>query len=310
MAYPQSLPGPVAEYALHFNFPVDWQILPGNVTLLLDISASFSNLMPSETQATISGLTGGDLHVSLNGQPILLKTLQENGDSTMEITFDSGLIKPVSRSASNELLIRWDGSAACQMNLLSNITLLPSSRLLLAYDQGMPSFTLNDFPVPFWIEDALQPTSITFVLPEDATLSEIRAALITSAGLGRLSAGQQQIQTLTLTDYLANPATKSTILVFVEAERLEDSIRDALGIPAGLGLQAGEGSVQFFEMPTQGYGLLISGDAAGIVKAAQVLSTGQVIAAGDGTAMRVNAVNIPPAEPASEDLSLQGAGCR
>ena len=308
MAYPQSLPGPVSEIALRFNFPVDWQIQPGNVTLLLDISSTFSNLMPSETQQTISGLTGGDLHVSLNGQPILLKTLQENGDSTMEITFDSGLLKPVSRSGSNELLIRWDGSASCQMNLLSNITLLPSSRLLLIYDQGTPSFTLNDFPVPFIVEHALQPKSLTFLLSEDATLSEIHAALITSAGMGRLSAGKQQIKTMTLTDYLAQPAAKSPILVFAESERLEDAIRDALGLPAGLDLQAGEGSVQLFTLPTGGSGLWVSGDAAGIVKAAQVLSTGQVIAAGDGSAMRVNAVNIPPAEPASEDLSLQELG--
>jgi hypothetical protein len=305
---PQSLPGPVSEISLRFNFPLEWEITPGTMQLSLNIAAYFSNLMPSEEQEIITGLTGGNLSISLNGTPVLLETLQESGEATFEVNLDTDLLKEVSRSDANELIIRWDGSAACRMNLLSNITILPSSKMTLAYEPVSPSFTLNDYPVPFMVRNSLQPGLITLLLPEDATSAELRAALITSAGLGRLFAGKQHIRLLTVADYQAEGNQAKAILLFAEGTRLADDAIKALGYTNGMTVQAGEGTLQIFTHGNAGYGLLITGDADGIVKAAQVLSTGQLIAAGDGSTMRVNAVNVQPAVLGIETLTLQDLG--
>ncbi len=308
MAGPQPLTGPVSQHSIFFNFPAGWEPASESVVLTLEISAYFSSLMPAEDQETITGLTGGDLSVSLNGTTVLLTTLQDNGPQTLTAEFDPALLQPLSRNSANELVLRWDGSTACSMNLLSSVTVLPGSRISFEYLQAEPEFSLNDFPVPFAIRDSIDPGELVFLVLEDASASEIRAALTASAGFGRLSGGQQNIRMQTLEDYRAPSNGQETLLVFLESSRQDHEAMRSIGFAGALTSTEGEGIIQMFNTSAGKAAMLVSGDAEGIVKAAQLLSTGQVAAAGDLLRMNISEINPVQPDPGRENMTLQDLG--
>jgi hypothetical protein len=308
MSGPQSLTGPVSQHSIFFNFPAGWEPVSESLELTLEFTAYFSSLMPAEDEETITGLTGGDLSVSLNGTTILLATLQDSGPQTLTAEFDPALLQPLSRNSANELVLRWDGSAACSMNLLSSVTVLPGSLISFEYLESQPDFSLNDFPVPFVVRNSIEPGDLVFLVLEDASPGEIRAALTASAGFGRLSEGQQNIRMQTLEDYRAPSDGEETLLVFLESTKLDRSSVRSLGFTGALTTAEGEGTIQMFTAVTGSTALLVTGDGEGIVKAAQLLSTGQVAAAGNLFRMTVNEINPVQPDPGRENLTLQDLG--
>ena len=295
---PLSLSGPVSQYSFRFNFPADWTIPEQTITLSVDMIAYFASLTPAEDQEVISGLTGGDLSISLNGEPVFIQTLQESGEKTFEIKFSSNRLLSPSRRDVNELTLRWDGSAACLMNLLSNITILPTSSLAFRYEPESAEHFLNDFPVPFFINQAIQPKNLYFVLPEEPTPNTARAALIAAAGMGRVSQGELEISFHYENEI--ESLENNNLIIFQEW--------DSASSPdlQNIGLSEGEGLLQFSYEKNGSSKLLVGGINEGIVKAAQVLSSGQIMASGD--TLIISEVNLPSAINPSEDVSLQELG--
>ena len=307
MASEQVLAGPVSEASLKFNLPVDW-VPTGSVVLDLDFSAYFSSLVPQETASFISGLVGGNLSVSMNGSLIHTATLQQSGSQTLQITFDSALITTPKRGSSNELLIRWDGSSACLMNLFSSITLSPQSKLSFTYTEKANDFSLSDFPVPFVVENSIQPIPIKILLPASASLGEVRAALILAAGLGQISQGHARVELLPIDAIQSTGTENSNLILVATSEKLQDPAIRSLGLSADLSAGKGEGIVHLFKLAAGGSGLIVSGDEEGIVKAAQAVGADQVTPTQGETTMSVSAVNPPAALTESEDITLQELG--
>ena len=307
MTSPQALPGPVSEYSLRFNLPVEW-VPAGTVVLDVELSAFFSSLMPTANNESISGLIGGNLIVSLNGTQLGVKTLQQSGDQTIQFEFDSTLLTLPVRRSFNELQLRWDGASACLMNLLTNITIFPTSKLKFFYTESTSTLSLNHFPVPFIIENPLQPVSLILLLPASPTLSEIRAALIVAAGIGQLSGGASAFEMVSLEEFTPASADKRNLILITTSEKLGNLKMQSLGLPAQIQAGEGEGIIHLFQSSTGGYGLLVSGGEAGIIKAAQVVSANQIIAAGDAATMIVSAVFPPNSSTIKEDMTLQDLG--
>jgi hypothetical protein len=293
---PLSLVGPFSQYTLEFNLPSDWRVPAQNIMLSLDIVSFFSSIVPAENQEEISGLIGGNLSIILNGTPILIQTLQESGEKTIQIEFDASLLKPPSRQSVNELSFKWDGSTSCRlMNLLSSITVQPSSSLSLSYLVGSVPYSLNDFPVPFVISNSILPKPLYLTLPSEPSVNELRAALIVAAGIGRFSHGQQKIYVLSKND--KKPASGDLSISFVEWDTPAASdLRDGT-------LGEGEGVIDFLEVEDNSIFLRIGGVGDGIIKAAQVASTGQLTTTNN--ALIISEVNVPSPSVESEDLSLQ-----
>jgi hypothetical protein len=307
MVSEQILADPVSEYSLKFNLPVDW-VPTGSAVLDLDFSAYFSSLVPQETASSISGLIGGNLSVSMNGSLIHQATLQQSGSQTVQITFDSALITAPKRGGSNELLIRWDGSSACLMNLLSSITLSPQSKLSFTYTVKTDGFSLSDFPVPFVVENSLRPTSIKILLPASASLGEVRAALILAAGVGQISQGHTKVELLPIDAFQSNGTQNSNLILVATSEKLQDPAIRSLGLLADLSAGQAEGIVHVFKLAAGGSGLIVSGDEEGIVKAAQAVGADQVTPTQGDATMIVSAINPPAALTQSEDITLQELG--
>lgn len=307
MTSPQALPGPVSEYSLRFNLPADW-VPAGPVDLDLELSAFFSGLLPTENNGSVSGLVGGNLSVSLNGSVLGVKTLQQSGDQTIQYEFDSSLLTLPARTSYNELRVRWDGTSSCLMNLLTSVTIMPSSKFMFSYTENTSPLSLNSFPVPFIIENPLKPIPLILLLPASPAQSEMQAALIISAGIGQLSGGTLGFEMVPLDKYTPTLTDMKNVILIATSDKLGTPELQALGLPTQIKAGKAEGIIHLFQTSTRGYGLLISGDEAGIIKAAQVASANQVIAVGDAMTMIVSAINPPTSSVGKEDTTMQDLG--
>lgn len=306
LSVPRTLTGPVSEVELAFNLPSDWKP-EGVVSLDLDLAAFFSSLVATETSANLSGFVGGDLSVYLNDTQVGITTLQQSGQQVLNFQFDAGLFMPVTRDSINRLRIRWDGSISCLMNLLSSITISPSSKLTFGYAVAAQELTLNDFPAPFIVENPVNPVALKIVLPDQPSAGELRAAMILAAGIGQLSKGGVSADVIALANYRPSTDLPQNVFLVINSESLNSSTIPGLDLSTAYGVDAGEGLLQQWK-PDGGYGLLISGDETGIIKAAQAFSAGQVIASHDGLSMVVSNVNPVQPESSVEDMTLEDLG--
>ncbi|MRR29513.1 hypothetical protein EG834_04090, partial [bacterium] len=220
MVVPQTLTGPISEVDFTFNLPADWKP-EGTATLDLDIMAFFSSLVATESNQTLSGLVGGDLSVFLNDTLVGINTLQTSGQQTLHFEFDAALFTPVKRDGVNTLTIRWDGSISCLMNLLSSVTLTPTSKLSFGYDASQKSLTLNDFPAPFVVKNPVQAVPLKIILPADPSAGELRAAMILAAGIGQISSGQTFAEVISLADYQPSASNAQNVVLVANTDTMK-----------------------------------------------------------------------------------------
>ena len=306
MTAPRTLTSPISEFELRFNLPADWTA-EGTASLDLELSAYFSSLVASESTATLTGLVGGDLSVYLNDVLVNVTTLQQSGAQTLHMEFDAASFKPVSRDEVNILRVRWDGSVSCQTNLLSSVTIMPTSSLVFGYTETADHINLNSFPAPFVIENSLQPVPLVIVMPASPSAGELQATMILAAGIGQISKGFQTADVITVDEYQPSTSTRQNAILVANTDTLKALSLSKLGIKNSAQAAAGEGILTLFH-PDGGYGLLISGDETGIVKAAQAASADQVIAAGDAMTMIVSGINPVTPTTGQEDMTLEDLG--
>jgi hypothetical protein len=305
MELPRTLVSPISEVELLFNLPSDWAPT-GTGQITLNFSAFFSALVASEDTTSISGQVAGDLSVFLNGTQVGLTTLSQNGEQTMELTFDTGLLTRGTRGGSNSLRVRWDGSISCLMNLLSSATVLPTSTLAFSHTENTEPLTLNDFPAPFLVENTIQSVPLDLVVASEPGAGELRAAMILAAGMARLFKASDAVQLLSLEEYQVSNDESHNLLLVASTETVKALATD-WGLDEVPVVAEGVGIVHLFTT-AGGYGLLISGDESGVVKAAQAVSAGQVLTTAGETTMLVNAVNAPVTPSNLEDATLTDLG--
>ncbi len=306
MSNPQILTGPVSEYSQTFNLPVEW-FPEGSGKLTLNLSAFFSSLVATESTDAVTGLVGGDLSAYLNDTLLGVTTLTQAGQQTVQFDFNAATLQLASRDSKNELRIRWDGSISCSMNLLSSVTVFPDSTMEFSFADSPKSLSINDFPVPFIVEDSIEPVPLKIVIPASPSPAELRAAMIIAAGIGQISNGRTQAELISTADYRPTDGNPQNVLLVANLDSLQALDLVSLGITNPAGVAAGEGLLHFFT-PAGGYGLLVSGDETGIVKAAQVLAANQTLAAGDPANMLVSAVNPPAVNMGQQDMTLADLG--
>ena len=306
MNTPTILTGPVSEHSVEFNFPVEW-FPEESGKLTLNISAFFSSLVATESTDAVSGLVGGDLSAYLNDTLLGVTTLTQAGQQSVQFDFDASILKLASKDSVNELRIRWDGSISCSMNLLSSVTVYPDSVMEFSFADNPKSLSINDFPVPFIVEGSIEPVALKIVIPANPSAAELQAAMIVAAGVGQISNGQAQAELISIANYHPTTGLKQNILLVANNDTLQTLDLASLGISSQIGPVAGEGVLHYFK-PAGGYGLLVSGDETGIIKAAQVLAANQTLAAGDPATMFISAVNPPAVSMGQQDMTLADLG--
>lgn len=303
---PLTLSGPFTESDIRFNLPPGWKA-EGIVKIEIDLMAYFSSLVATETGTTVSGLVGGDFSLLINDTLADMTTLQESGQQTLQFEFDANLLKSAAEGGSNNLLLRWDGSISCQSNLLSSVTVTPLSRISFQYTEVPVTLSLNDFPVPFYVEQSIRPVTLVIVLPDEPSPAELNAGVNVAAGIGQITGHAVQMDVIPYSEFRSSINQSRNVILVASSETLKSGLFASERVSGQLKPAENEGVLHLYETEN-GVGLLVSGDDVGIGKAAQVLAANQILAAGDERTMYISSVNPPPPSIALEDMTLQEMG--
>lgn len=211
------LQGPFDELRLPFHVPPSWQVEEGGL-LTLDLQTFFSSFVPAQQEVAQEELVAGNLSVWLDGSLLSRDVLSQNGVLTLSIPLPAGAF---AARPDHELLLDWDASASCDLNLSTTVLVGPNSNLLLAQTASGFEADLGDLPYPFFTRVALEHPGTFIIVPTDASAANVGAALLVAAGLGR---GSSDAITILTEDQLSVSERAAHHLIFVGPVAAFDSL--------------------------------------------------------------------------------------
>ena len=276
------LRGPYSSTGVSFSLPPNWR-LTGNSELRLIISAFADNSTnPLQTSDQTLGAT---LDVTFNGKFVSTIVLESgtNREYKIKIPFDA--LEPTSVDGRYNLFISLDAGIDCDIAYHKTTVVVHSnSSLYLPHTDKTIPLDIGTLPWPIYQRNSLVPSEVAIVLPDAASSSEVRSALIASAGFARMTNGQQPIPLFTtgqITDVIKN----NYFLIFVGKPSSFGLLR---GYPWPVGVSSDnkffttdanedDGVLQIITSPWNSGRILIwiSGNSdTAVVKAAQAFSSG------------------------------------
>lgn len=204
------LQGPFDEVTLTFQVPANWQVQDFN-SLELSLQNFFSSFVPAQGEVNQEALIAGNINVVLDDQLIYRSVLSVSGQQDLSIPLSAAMFN--ASQPTHELILRWDASASCDLNLSSTILIRPESALVLTHADLGFSADLSQLPYPFFSHHALEDTPTLIVLPAAASETQVAAALSVAASLGRL-APENEIN-ITSEDRLIDDDLANFNLIFV-----------------------------------------------------------------------------------------------
>lgn len=204
------LQGPFDEVTLTFQVPANWQVQDFS-SLDLSLQNFFSSFVPAQGEVNQEALIAGNINLILDGNLIFRSVLSVSGQQDLSVPLTPAMFSAPQRT--HDLIIRWDASASCDLNLSSTILIRPESALVLSHADLGFSADLSQLPYPFFSHHALEDTPTLIVLPAAANETQVAAALSVAASLGRL-APENEIN-ITSEDRLIDDDLANFNLIFV-----------------------------------------------------------------------------------------------
>jgi cellulose synthase operon protein B len=292
--------GPYDYISIHFSLPYNWTLKKGAAIQLHLISAftSQSNLSESE----LVQATGATLDVSFNGKFLTTVVLDWSGERTITIPIsDRALL--TTTPGQHYVSLYLNAAIDCKLVHHTTVSVISDSRLDLQHDIINPGIDLVQFPFPIYQENSFLPNSVisasaadpitalgtvppaALVTSDNPSAAEMQAALIVSAGLGRLTSGNLPLTTLPISK-LTDQIKQSYHLIFVGKGDGFTTLKD-LALPViydgktfkSADAQPDDGLIQEAVSPWDPSKviLVVSGESdAGILKAAQAISSGVI----------------------------------
>jgi hypothetical protein len=273
--------GPFSTMRVRFGLPANWAFQSG-ATLQLILT---SNLV-TDTSATISAgqSIGASMNITLNKSVIATIPLVAGTDVIYNVPIPDSALVSTANDGRHELVLFLDASIDCD-DALHHTTVIVSSASYfdLPYDEQSPVTDLKLLPRPIFQRDSIFPVDALLVVPDAPSAQELQAALIVSAGLGRMTGGRQPFSLVTASQATEELRTSSNIIFVGKASTLP--LLQDISLPAPLensgfnpqGMQSDDGILQMAVSPwnTGRTVLVVSGNSdVGLIKAAQALSTG------------------------------------
>jgi cellulose synthase operon protein B len=295
----QIMNGPYDYLRVRFRLPDTWELKSGaNIQLHLKTVVTAPD---SPNPDELIDASGSTMDIQFNGKWVKTLILNGSGEEFFSIPLPTDSL--TSATGQNTLTFYLDAGIDCTFNHQTTIVLLSDSNLELIHDTINPVTSLSLLPAPFYRANALVPkeetmaapfSSITgpyavMVTPDNPTSGELQAALTTSAGVGLLTGGKLQIITLPISQ-LTPEIRNSSNLIFVGIGSGFDILQE-VKLPAQWnnsqflleGMESDDGLLEEVISPWSTSHVLMvlsGGNEAGIIKAAQALSSG-IVRAGD-----------------------------
>ena len=276
-----TLNGPYDSMSVDFSLPPNWQLLDGS-EIQMFITAFTVSSAPSTTTDSI----GATLDVSFNGSTVSSLILQSGTNVEYQIRIPVDALKPTRPDGRYTLYLFLDAGIDCDFAFhKTTVVVKGSSQFILPYAEGSVDLDLGKLPQPIYQKSAIIPSQAMIVVPQAPTADQLRAAMITSAGFGRMTGGSLLLNLISA-DQLTPEIENNYHLIFVGGPA-DFAPVTPLDWPASAkggkfatdGLQPDDGLLQMIRSPWNAGRVLlwVGGNSdAGLVKAAQALSTGAV----------------------------------
>ncbi len=310
------LHGPYDLSHLRFSLPANWAVQDGG-SLNLMISAYYSGEIPTQNQGQPDSFLGALLDVSINGHLLQSVGLRAGDNIVYQVPMAPADLSSNRQDGTLDLTFFLDASVDCNYDYHhTTVMIARASQAVLPYSEIPLQMDLHRLPWPIYQEGLLASQSATVVVPAQASASELRAGLLTMASFGRMSASKLPLALISADELTDDIRNQSNLIIVGKASALPILANAALPVPIkdsrynSADMQADDGVVQITASPWNSAKtlLLIGGNTdAGVVKAAQALSTGSLQTAGAPTysiVAQVNPSNINVA--GSEEAAASG----
>ncbi len=275
----ESLDGPFDARYLGLRLPASWQLESG-ASIELDIATFFGG---TGTDGESSQFLGGSLDVQFNNVLLGRIFLDKPGNQlvTMPIS-DTALFVP-RPDGSHSLAFILDSGLNCGTDRQTSVVVRSSTVLNLPHTVELPPATLQDLPRPLFQDSPLEVDTAALIVPAEPTMGELQAALTVAATFGNLTRNRVEIPLITENALTATLRNESNLIFIGRAGSID--LVDEVALPetatggAFAAAEADDGILQIAISPWNPNRsvLVVSGNSdAGVIKASQALSTGNV----------------------------------
>ncbi len=311
------LEGPYDSLTARFSLPVNWQPLSGAM-LHLDLVTAYNTVTGSNGLA--SEVAGGTIDITLNDVLVTSLVLNWIGEKHIDIPVPTAALALPRGQERHRLALFLDAAIDCDIEFHhTTVMVSDQSYLYLPHTLVSPATDLSRLPWPFFTSNSVITNTALLVVPDDPSEQELQAALVASAAFGRMSNGELLLN-LAPVGELTDELRASSNLIFVGKPGAFSLLNDAaLPLPIVNSsfdspiVQVDDGVLQeaFSPWNSGNMLLLVSGNSdAGVIKAAQALSTGEVRLSASPDLVVVADVreSIPEAEAAPNDRTFADLG--
>jgi hypothetical protein len=165
-----------------------------------------------------------------------------------------------------------------------------ASFFAIPYAETEPAVDLTMLPRPIFQRGSIFPVNVVVVVPDAPSAGELQAAMTVASSFGRMSGGEMPINLVTMSGLTPEMRTESQLIFIGKSSSL--SLLQGATLPSPLqgktfaapGMQADDGLLQLAVSPwNTGRAIMVVGgnSDAGVVKAAQALSTTNIQTVGN-----------------------------
>ncbi|PWH11784.1 MAG: hypothetical protein DDG60_16540 [Anaerolineae bacterium] len=279
-----------------FGIPATWVLTPdSSITLRLNFASSQAGVQNT------GEFPGGTLRISFNGVILRTITLAKVGDFVETIPLSPEALQPVAADGRHRISFIFDARFSCEdRTITSSLVIRDSSTIDLRHQTIPLQPNLTTFPRPFYQPGSILPSQTIIVVPDAPSEAELRAAMLVSAGLGALTGGNLQYRLIPLSQAAAFQNTPADFILIGLPGSL--SILEQVQLPYSAkeggwlleGITPEDGLLQLAVSPwnPNHLALVVSANSeVGLIKAAQALSTGKLVATGRPDVSVISQVN-------------------
>lgn len=278
------LNGPYASKTISFGLPTYWQLVDGAEIELL-ISSHFVGDF-SEHLFYEGRVLGASLDVYYNDRLVKTLLLQEGTNQIYRVRIPIQALNPTRGDGRHTLFLFLNAGIDCDYDFHKTIVMIDSqSKFILPYIDSSFTLDLNLLPLPIYQRNSIVASSAVIVVPKSPSADEMKAALFVSAAFGRMTLGNLPVLLIT-TDQLTADITNTNHLIFVGKPEAF-TLMKPFPLPAPIvdssfsapGVKQDDGILQIIVSPwSNSHVIMVVGgnSDAGVVKAAQALSSGAI----------------------------------
>lgn len=254
-----------------FGLPADWELNQG---AQVELHVSTFTDDPLATQGSTM------LSVTFNTLLITALPITNAGDQTFIVDIPPEVLAQPLRDGRHELRISVD-EEQCQVNAQTIIVIRNDSTIALPYQIGQLPADLRLLPRPVFQQSFLEDEAVV-VIPDEPTAEEMRAALMVVGGFAKMTRGRLALQLLTISEVTPEIQANQHLIMTGRLDTM--SLLEAVTLPEAVDTFRREelnddGILAIAASPfnPSRVVLAVTGRTdAGVVKAAQTLSSGRV----------------------------------